>query len=43
MEEITLSCQYDDGDPFDFDVELPEDLMIRPMWWIDSHGHTLTV
>lgn len=43
MEEIELCLQRDDGDIFSFDVELPDDLMVHLLWWIDSHSYALTV
>jgi hypothetical protein len=42
MDSITLSWDDGEGDLFDFDIGLPDDLMIRLIWWIDSHGFTLT-
>jgi hypothetical protein len=32
---LTISCELD-GDVFDFEIDLPDELLICFMWWIDS-------
>lgn len=36
-------CFERDGDVFDLDLDLPDEIMTRLLWWIEAHEYALTV